>query len=224
MAVQTATDDQPVAVPPLEPAAAAPARVSPEQSAGPEESIKSTSEQRAGPAPVKSIEPTPERGSVPDVSSAEAAPAAAPPADIEQIFARLRQDAATGTTDQVAHIAYTRGLALLDAGDATGGIEQLQAAARSLRYRFDAGVRLAREHERRHRLNDAIDWLGRALEATPDAADARYDTLLHLATLLEQEGESARALATCLELQADAGSYRDVDARIARLTREQAGG
>jgi len=33
----------------------------------------------------------------------------------------------------------------------------------------------------------------------------------------------ARALAVCLELQSEAGSYQDVDARIERLTKVQAG-
>jgi tetratricopeptide (TPR) repeat protein len=151
-------------------------------------------------------------------------PPASPSADIEQIFAQLRQDVGAGTADQVAQVAYTRGTALIDAGDVNGGIDQLKTAARSLRYRFAAGVRLAREHERRRQLADAIDWLGIALDAPADPIVERYDALLYLATLLEQQGETARALATCLELQADAGAYCDVDARIARLTREQAGG
>ena len=35
--------------------------------------------------------------------------------------------------------------------------------------------------------------------------------------------EVARALAVCMELQSDAGSYRDVDGRIQRLSKVQAG-
>jgi hypothetical protein len=43
--------------------------------------------------------------------------------------------------------------------------------------------------------------------------------------MLEKAGESARALAVCMELQSDAGaSYQDVAARIDRLTKVQAGG
>jgi hypothetical protein len=34
----------------------------------------------------------------------------------------------------------------------------------------------------------------------------------------------ARALAVCMELQSEAGAYRDVAARIDRLTKVQAGG
>jgi hypothetical protein len=39
---------------------------------------------------------------------------------------------------------------------------------------------------------------------------------------VEKVGENARALAVCRELS-DAGSYRDVDERIERLTKVQAG-
>jgi hypothetical protein len=37
-------------------------------------------------------------------------------------------------------------------------------------------------------------------------------------------GEVARALAVCMELQSEAGEYRDVAERIDRLTKVQAGG
>jgi hypothetical protein len=47
--------------------------------------------------------------------------------------------------------------------------------------------------------------------------------LYELADALEKAGEVARALAICLELQADAGSYKDVDNRVDRLTKVQAG-
>jgi hypothetical protein len=41
--------------------------------------------------------------------------------------------------------------------------------------------------------------------------------------MLERAGESARALAVFLELRIDAGEYRDVAARIGRLSRAQSG-
>ena len=40
---------------------------------------------------------------------------------------------------------------------------------------------------------------------------------------VDRVGENARALAVCMERQSDAGSYRDVDERIERLTKVQAG-
>jgi hypothetical protein len=48
--------------------------------------------------------------------------------------------------------------------------------------------------------------------------------LYELADLLEQSGESARALAICLELESEAPGYRDVAERIDRLTKVQAEG
>jgi hypothetical protein len=48
--------------------------------------------------------------------------------------------------------------------------------------------------------------------------------LFDLAQALEAAGETARALAICMELQADAGNYRDVAARIDRLANVRARG
>jgi hypothetical protein len=42
--------------------------------------------------------------------------------------------------------------------------------------------------------------------------------------MLESEDETARALAICLELQADAGNYRDIAERVGRLSKVQARG
>jgi len=46
--------------------------------------------------------------------------------------------------------------------------------------------------------------------------------LYDLADTLERTGESVRALAVFIELEADAGLYRDVHARIEQLTRDAA--
>jgi hypothetical protein len=48
--------------------------------------------------------------------------------------------------------------------------------------------------------------------------------LYDLADVLEMTGEHTRALAVCLELQADAGEYRDTADRVARLTTMQVRG
>ena len=57
----------------------------------------------------------------------------------------------------------------------------------------------------------------------PSANDGR-ELLYELGTVLESLGETARALAVFMELQADAGDYRDVPARVERLARVQTGG
>jgi len=48
--------------------------------------------------------------------------------------------------------------------------------------------------------------------------------LYDLGLALEDAGETARALAVFLELQATAGEYRDVADRVDRLARVQTGG
>ena len=69
----------------------------------------------------------------------------------------------------------------------------------------------------------AIEWLERAAEA-PAPGQAEADELLYeLGSILEDAGETSRALAVFLELQADAGEYRDVAARVERLARVQTG-
>ena len=62
---------------------------------------------------------------------------------------------------------------------------------------------------------------GAAPAPTPDEG---HRLLFDLAEALEHVGETARALAICIELQADAGNYRDVAARIDRLAKVRARG
>ena len=144
--------------------------------------------------------------------------------DIEAVFARLRDGSAQHSGDDAADAAFTRGAAYFEAGEFGHSSEQLRVAARSPRRRFAAASLLAGIFQQEGRTADAIEWLGHAADA-PGLADAlRFDTLMRLATLLEAAGESASALAVCLELQADAGDFRDLTARIARLSRAQAGG
>ncbi|MSO45654.1 MAG: tetratricopeptide repeat protein, partial [Acidobacteria bacterium] len=70
---------------------------------------------------------------------------------------------------------------------------------------------------------------GRVTEAITDLQAAacipllRFKASSELADALERLGEAARALAVLMELDADAGGYRDVRTRIDHLTREQAG-
>ena len=55
-------------------------------------------------------------------------------------------------------------------------------------------------------------------------SDEAHQVLYELADALEAVGETARALAICIELQAEAGDYRDVAARIDRLSKVQTRG
>ena len=100
----------------------------------------------------------------------------------------------------------------------------LTEAARAPAYRFEAGSMLGQMYQKKGDLAQAAEWLERAAEApAPTAAEGR-ELLYDLGAILETVGETARALAVFLELQAEAGEYRDVVARVERLARVQTGG
>ncbi len=112
----------------------------------------------------------------------------------------------------------------LEIGMLDEAIASLQTAVRSPRHRFEAAAALGRVYERRGEPALAIEWLERAAEAPAPSADDGRALLYDLGVLLDDAGETSRALAVFLELQADAGDYRDVPARIDRLARVQTGG
>ncbi len=112
----------------------------------------------------------------------------------------------------------------LDTGMPDEAIGALQAAARSPRHRFEAASALARLYAHRGEFGQAVEWFERAAEAPAPNTDAGRALLYDLGVALEASGEITRALAVFLELQADADRYRDVQARIDRLSRVQTGG
>ncbi len=103
-------------------------------------------------------------------------------------------------------------------------IQSLERAARSSRQRFEAASLLGRLHMERGERTRALDWFEQAAEAPAPTADAGRALLYDLADVLESIGEAGRALAVFGELDADVPGYRDVAARIERLSRVQARG
>jgi tetratricopeptide (TPR) repeat protein len=163
-----------------------------------------------------------------DIKSGQA-PATAPeepPAqteDLESVFGNMRDQSRRSGLDD-AEKEYKRGLALRKAGDIDGCIAALTKASRAPKLRFSTSWLIARLYRDRNMSPEALEWLGRAAEAPPPNAEDGYLVLYELADLLEQSGESARALAICIELDSDAPGYRDVAERIDRLTKVQAEG
>jgi tetratricopeptide (TPR) repeat protein len=119
---------------------------------------------------------------------------------------------------------YRKGVSLFEAGRADDAIEPLRAAVRAPRLRFASASLLGRIFRSRGELDQAIEWFERAALAPAPSPDQGHLLLFDLADALEHGGETSRALAVCIELQADAGNYRDVADRIDRLAKVRSRG
>lgn len=155
---------------------------------------------------------------------ATAPPPPPPPASLDDVFTDFRKEIARkGGADQSAqHMKLAR--TYLEMGMLEEATNSLKTAARSPRERFEAGSMLGRLYKEHGDIPHAIEWLERAAEAPAPTADEGRALLYDLGTMLEEAGETARALAVFLELQAEAGDYRDVSERADKLARVQTGG
>ena len=150
-------------------------------------------------------------------------PPPAQEADLDSVFDGMRTQLAKRSGLDEAEKEYKRGLALRASGDIDGCIQALDKASRAPKLRFGTSWLIARLYRDRDMMPEALEWLERASQATAPTSDESHQLLFELAEALEKAGEVARALAVCIELQSDAASYRDLDARIDRLTKIQAG-
>jgi len=144
--------------------------------------------------------------------------------DLDSVFGTMRTQSAKRSGLDDAEKEYKRGLALRKAGDIDGCIEAFEKASRAPKLRFMTSWLIARLYRDRDMMPKTVEWLERASQAPAPTKDESHQLLFELAEALEKVGEMARALAVCMELQSDAGEYRDVEARIERLTKVQAGG
>jgi lipopolysaccharide biosynthesis regulator YciM len=102
-------------------------------------------------------------------------------------------------------------------------VAQLEAAARTPSLQFQASAQLGRLLIGRGELKKGVEWLERAVQAPVQIPEHGMAVLYEMADALERMGESTRALQVLLELEANAGTYRDVRERIARLTQPDPG-
>jgi tetratricopeptide (TPR) repeat protein len=147
--------------------------------------------------------------------------AAEPTPDIEDVFAQMRVKAAREQQASHALAQYEEALRFIDEGLDREAIAALEAAARAPVMRFKAAGRLGRLLIDRGDLNEGVEWLERAAEAPAASPSEGHHLLYELAGALEAQGESARALAVLMELDAETDGYRDVRTRIVYLTRGQ---
>jgi tetratricopeptide (TPR) repeat protein len=150
----------------------------------------------------------------------DAAPAdvqVAAPVTIESVLQGVRNAAVHDASPETAEQHFKLAATYMEMGMREDAMKALEIAARSLRHRFRAAAMLAKAYLDGGDPIRAIEWYGRAVEAPAPTPQAQYSLLYDLASLLEAQGEGARALAVLLELQAEAGEYRDVSARLEQL-------
>ena len=147
-----------------------------------------------------------------------------PPKSLDAVFEDLRSEVSkqTGAKEASEHLELAR--TYIDMGMQEEAIAALQTAARVSTYRFEAASLLGRLFLSGNDIPHAIEWLERASEAPAPTEQEGRELLYDLGCALDSSGETARALAVFLELQAEAGEYRDVAARVDRLARVQTGG
>lgn len=139
------------------------------------------------------------------------------PVPIEQVLRGLREEAIHDASPETAEQHFKVASAYLEMGLQDEALKALQVAARSVRHRFRAGAMLGKIYQDSGDAASAIEWYGRAVESPAPSPDAHHALLYDLASLLESKGETDRALAVLLELQAEAGEYRDVSGRLEQL-------
>ena len=128
----------------------------------------------------------------------------------------------SGADQSAQHMTLAR--TYLEMGMQDEAAASLKTASRSPRLRFEAASLLGRIYMERGETVQAIEWLERAAEAPAPGVEEGRALLYDLGTLVEESGETARALAIFLELQSEAGDYRDVAERVERLARVETGG
>jgi tetratricopeptide (TPR) repeat protein len=153
----------------------------------------------------------------------EAAPSGAPPASLDEVFARARDNVAKQPGAEEAAEQLKLAKTCLDMGLTDEAIKAFEHAARAPRQRFEASAALGRLYKQRNEIPLAVEWMERAAEAPAPSAEEGRLLLYDLGVTLEQSRENARALAVFMELLADAGAFRDVQARVDRLSRVETG-
>jgi len=156
--------------------------------------------------------------------AADARDASPAVSDLDGVFAQMREESARRSSVGGAEDEYKRAIALIEAGQIDEAIVALKAASKAPRLRFATSARLGRLFRDRGMLPQSVDWFERAAETSAPSPDEGHQLLYELAEALEATGETARALAICIELQAEAGDFRDVADRVNRLAKVQTRG
>lgn len=163
-----------------------------------------------------------EPGSAAALASAPAnAPIPTQPGSLAEAFEQMREQVNSGSAEEAAAEQYGLAVTYHELGMIDDAVLALKAAAKSPRQRFEAAALLATLYLERDDVATAIEWFEQASEAPAPTATAGRALLYDFAETLEKAGHHARALAVFVELEAEAGGYRDVAYRILRLSKLQ---
>ncbi len=84
--------------------------------------------------------------------------------------------------------------------------------------RFQASAQLGRLLVERGDLSRAAEWLERAAQEPAPVPEHGVSVVYDLAVLYERMGQVARAITLFAEIESESSAYRDVPARLARLS------
>jgi hypothetical protein len=147
--------------------------------------------------------------------------------DLEQVFDGLRNQAAGDMVEMAQPDQSLRLLSMADTYQAAGMFDEARAAleqvASDSRHRFRAAASLGRLFWQQGDADASLRWMELASEAPAPDPEAGRALMYELGEKLEQTGETTRALAVFLELLGEQEGYRDVQQRVDRLSRVQAG-
>jgi tetratricopeptide (TPR) repeat protein len=149
----------------------------------------------------------------------DAPPPGAPadPPSVEGVLKSMRDQVIRDPSPETAEQHFKLASTYMQMGMQEDALKALEVAARSPHHRFRAAAMLAKAYGEGGDPLRAIEWYERAVEAPAPSIEAYHALMYDLALALGSHGESARALAVFLELQADAGEYRDVSTRLEQL-------
>ena len=118
-------------------------------------------------------------------------------------------------------VLLKRAMEHVHAGRIDNALAELQAAAAQPRTRARAAAELGRLYNMRDELATAVQWYELAADGPSPSQDEAFAVMYELADALARLGESSRALAILIDLDAEAGGYRDVRMRIDQLAGRQ---
>ena len=199
----------------------------PPQAAAPSAAVEEEDEEAIAPVEIDLSDALSALGPRAAVPIAPAPPSAGEPAaqetDLEAVFDALRPRTVDYRNVTDAAALYELGLQRLEAGQVEDALADLERASRAPAFRFPAAARLGREYIGRGRVETGIHWLERASEMPPPSPEDGLAVLYDLAVALEENEEYTRAVAVLMEIESEAGEYRDVRQRIDGLTRQRKG-